>query len=224
MSVNGHFMRELFREQGYGQTYHKGHVICFQGDRFTQVFMVVSGIVKLYDIDETGSERTISFIAHPDVFPVIWLMREPPPVHLYYYEAVTDADCLMAPVEAARDFVSRRPAVLASLMDSLTQTYINSLGRVQNLEKSRLHERLEFVLYWLARRVGSVHGHIARIDAIVTQEDIARLAGVTRESMSLAINKLASGIIWREDHSTYIDLSKLPLNSMPTVFPKYTIN
>lgn len=215
-------MYDFFRSRGSNQTYRKGHVICFQGAAFTHVFMVTSGIVKFYDIDGAGSERTISFFAHPDVFPIIWLLHQPPAGQLYYYEAVSDASCLSLPVKEAREFITLNPKLLMSILDGLTRTYINLIGRVQNLERSHLVEKLEFVLYWLALRIGTVENRIARIDAIITQEDIARLAGVTRESMSLAIHKLGSETMWRENHSTYINLSKLSLSSMPTIFPRDT--
>jgi len=219
MSVDSHAMGDFFASVGHENTYHKGHVICFQGDRFESVWQVTSGIVKIYDIDRRGSERTISFFAEPDTFPMMWLMAHPPLLHLYYYEALTDATCRVAPMEAARSYLRSHQEALLSMMDALAQDHVNSMGRLQNMEKSHLVERLEFVLYWLTRRIGTVEGQVARIDALITQEDIARLAGVTRESMSLAINKLGSNILWRENHSTYIDLSKLPLSSMPTVYP-----
>lgn len=220
MSVSAEIMHDFFRARGAEHSYHKGHVICFQGDSFTQVFMVTSGIVKLYDIDGAGAERTISVFSHPDVFPIIWLLRQPPPHQLYYYEAVSDVTCLITPAEEAQAFIASNPIALQALLSSLTETYINLIGRVQNLERSHLGEKLEFVLYWLAQRIGTIEGQTARIDAIITQEDIARLAGVTRESMSLAIHKLGSDILWRENHSTYINLSKLSLNSLPTIYPR----
>lgn len=213
-------MYEFFAAQGYDNSYHRGHVICFQGDTFDQVFMVMSGIVKVYDIDDTGAERTISFFAHPDVFPIIWLLREPPPNHLYYYETVADTTCLIVPRQAAQAFLYAHPEALIVLMSNLVQAYVNLIGRIQKLERAQLNEKLEFVLFWLAQRVGTIEGNIARIDAVITQEDIARLAGVTRESMSLAINKMGSDILWREKHSTYINLSKLSLSSMPAIFPR----
>ena len=220
MSVSGKAIYDFFISQGYIHAYPRGHVICFQGDKFNQVFMVMSGIVKFYDIDGAGSERTISFFANPDVFPVIWLLSEPPPGQLYYYEAVADTTCLIAPASEARAFIAANPGALLMILDSLTQAYINLIGRVQNLERSHLGEKLAFVLYWLAQRIGTIDGQVARIDAIITQEDIARLAGVTRESMSLAINKMGSDVLWREKHSTYINLSKLSLNSMPAIYPR----
>jgi CRP-like cAMP-binding protein len=99
----------------------------------------------------------------------------------------------------------------------LVRSYINLAGRIQNLEKSRVGERLEFLLFHLAVTLGYPDGEITRIDASITQEDIARLAGVTRESLSLEINQRDDRPYWRNSNSTYIDLGNIDSSYMPTV-------
>ncbi len=44
------------------------------------------------------------------------------------------------------------------------------------------------------------------------------MAGVTRESVSLEMNHAkARELMWKEGHSTYIDVSKLDTEAMPAV-------
>jgi CRP-like cAMP-binding protein len=181
--------------------------------------MIDSGMVKIYDIDDDGDERTITMFARNHIFPIIWLLKARPDYHLYFYEAFTDVLFYVLPVERAQVFVSEQPDILAGLLDNVTKGYINYIGRVQNLEKSQIRERLEFVLYWLAMRLGAQERDlVVRIDAPITQQDLARLAGVSRESMSHAVTAVKPKLFWRVGTCTYIDLSKLDTAAMPKVY------
>jgi CRP-like cAMP-binding protein len=219
MSVELYGLAEYFRREGWVKEYPKGHVICSQGDSFEYVYMIDAGMVKIYSLDAAGSERTITIFSRHNIFPIIWLMERPPPRHLYYYEAFTKVSCYVAPLRKVKEYISNRPDILLPLVDILTKAYLNFTGRIENLEKSHIHERMEFVLYMLAIRLGTVQDNIACIDALITQEDIASLAGVTRETMSVEINAARSkGLIWKHGHKTYINLGLLDIEAMPTVF------
>ncbi|HUD11769.1 MAG TPA: Crp/Fnr family transcriptional regulator, partial [Candidatus Saccharimonadia bacterium] len=136
-----------------------------------------------------------------------------------YYEAFTDTEAYALSYEIVRKFLHDHPDMLLVVSDLLTKAYVNSIGQVENLEKSHIHERLEYVLYTLAARLGTNAGSVARIDALITQEDLARLAGVTRESMSLEMNRHRSrGLMWKKGNSTYIDVGRLDVASMPKFY------
>jgi CRP/FNR family transcriptional regulator len=219
MAAQAESLKNYFRSQNLVRVFNKGQVIISQGDEPYSVYLIKSGVVKLYSIDNAGFERTINIFSRDNAFPVTWLLKDLPSQHLYFYEAFTNVVCYQAPIEAARQYISRHTDLLLDLVDSLTKTQINLLGRIQNLEKSHVQERLEFVLYFLATRLGTFNGYVAAINAPITQEDIARLAGVTRESMSIEINKARNkGVMWKEQHVTFIDLQRLDLDDMPQIF------
>jgi CRP-like cAMP-binding protein len=213
-------LANCFEDQGDERTFKRGDIICTQGEPFVDVFFITSGIVKIYDLDVSGNERTITMFPHAHVFPLMWLMIEPSHAHAYYYEAYTEVTCLAVPRQKARDFISQRPELLMALLDVLTKAYMNMAGRIQNLEKSQIHERLHFVLYWLSQRLGdNPDDPVVRISAPITQGTLASLSGVSREAMSHEINR-ATGerVFWRKGHYTYIDISRLAVESMPKVF------
>ncbi len=212
-------LNDIFYNENFIRTYKKGDIIASQGDTFSYVYLIKRGMVKTYDLDDNGSERTISVFGRNVTFPIIWLLEEPPSRHLFYYEAFTDVVCYLVPKSKIRDYALSRPELMVAAADNLAKTYLTALGHVYNLEKSHIHERLEFVLYFLAMRVGTQEGNVTRIDTIITQEDLANLAGVTRESMSLEINRPRSqGLFWKDGNTTVIDLERIDLSSMPKVF------
>jgi len=201
-------LTNFFRRQNFLRRFEKGHLICSQEEQFDYVFMIHSGMVKMYDIDRNGDERTIAIFAGRSIFPLVWLLRDAPKEHLYYYEAYSDAICYVARQEEVRFFTRAHPHVLLGVADALAKAYINLAARVTNLERSHVRERMEFVLYMLATRLGTFEGTVAEISAIVTQEDISRMAGVTRESVSLEMNHAKEReLMWKHGHSTFIDIS-----------------
>jgi CRP-like cAMP-binding protein len=220
MSVAANELVDFFRRQNFLRQFRRGHVIFSQGDPLGFVYMIERGMVKIYDIDAGGNERTLTIFAKDHIFPVSWLLKDAPAGHLYFYEAIIDTACYAVDADTVKTFIKHRPEVLVSLLDGLTKSYISVIGRVQNLEKSHIHERLEYVLYLLAMRLGTFNEGVAHIEAAITQEDIARLAGVTREAMSQEINaSRAQRMYWREDGKTYIDTNQIDVMALPKIYP-----
>ncbi len=137
----------FFRRQNFLRRFEKGYMICSQEEQFDYVYMIQSGMVKMYDIDRNGDERTIAIFAGRSIFPLVWLLRDSPPDHLYYYEAYADVTCFIARQEEVRYFTRANPQVLLGVSDALAKAYINLAARITNLERSHVRERLEFVLY-----------------------------------------------------------------------------
>ncbi len=210
----------FFQEQNFVRKFHKGQLIFAHGEPFDYVFLVNSGMVKNYDIDDTGTERTLAIFGPGSVFPLTWLIRPCPTEYLFYYEAFSDTTCYLANVRTCLKFVEEHPEVLIGVASGVARAYINLANQVRSLERSHIHERLEFVLATLAAQLGKFNdaGTIAAIDAPITQEDISKLAGVTRESISLELNRArAKSMIWKDGHRTYIDVSRLHTADQPAV-------
>lgn len=209
----------FFRQQNFVRKFPASQVICSQSDRFEYVYLVDSGMAKSYDIDENGVERTLNIFGRANIFPLTWLLSNPPAEHIYYYEAFSNTTCYIAHKDDLLEFTRKNPQVMTGLADYVTRSYIALAGRVRNLERSQVRERLEYVLWVLANNLGTFNGHVAQIDWPVTQEDISKLAGVTRESISLEMNAQDTrDIMWKSGRDTFIDVSKLSLSNMPAIW------
>jgi CRP/FNR family transcriptional regulator len=213
---------QFFQSQNFVRRFTKGQLVCAQGEPFDYVYMINAGMVKIYDLDENGSERTLSIVTNTSVFPLVWLLEAPPAEHLYYYEAFTDTSCFIAEREELYGFVYEHPELMRAVVDALAKAYMNLAARIRNLERSHVHERLEFVLYMLAAGLGTFsEDDVAGIDTVITQEDISRLAGVTRESISLEINSARSRrVLWKDGRRTYIDVSKMETRGLPMFYER----
>jgi hypothetical protein len=96
-------------------------------------------------------------------------------------------------------------------LSTITKATIGLESRIQSLQRSKIEEKTEFTLYYLARRLGhSIDGHIYEIKKPITQQDIADLAGVNRETAArFLISIYANRVSWKAGPNYYIDINKL---------------
>lgn len=211
-------LTDFFRESGTHRHYPKGQVLYWPEERLQSVTFIESGLVKIYDADSYGNERTVSIFGKHSVIPISWLLKEQQEV-LFHYQTMSEVEGYTASREKLLRFIAKRPDVMLSLLNSVTKAYINQDARVFGLQKNNIRERLEFVLYYLARRLGTGPDTAVHIPGFITQQDLANLTGVTRESISRELNNItATGLIWKDDNDTYIDISKLKATNFPKVF------
>lgn|GEM_PF-3436512 len=202
-------LSEFFKSQGKPRHFAKGQLILATNERLNEVLEIRSGLVKVYDVDPYGNERTVTIFGKGHFFPLVWLLKQHEEV-IFFYQAISDVDVQSVSYESVVEFISDRNDILLDLVDKLTKAFINQDGRIYNLQHSNVREKLEFVLYHLGVRVGRVENNVAIIPGIITRAEIANLAGCSRESISRELNNItAAGLMWKKDGKTYVDFSKM---------------
>ncbi len=203
-------LERLFIEHSTIQQFHKKDIILSQCDAMNKVYMVREGVVRNYDINDVGQENTVSFLARYNIFPLSWLQSKGINKTMFYYEAFVDTTCYVADRAEILRLIHANTDILVFLTETVNKAYINHTGRILNLMHTRLHERVEYALYYLAIRLGNKNGSIYTIPYTFSHEEIAKLVGASREAVSLEVAKFKkSGLYSKMDHSLQIDISKL---------------
>lgn len=165
-------------------------------------YIIQSGHVKVYTINNAGEEQIVTFHSKHDIFPSSWLFNKAS-TSLYYYE--TFSDCQVATLP--RDVMSRQlgnPTHAAALTDYLATNYISMLMRVTALEQSRAREKIMFTLYQLLFRYGiETKPDTYVIELPLTHSIIASLVGLTRETTTAELNQLRKQKIISYHQHTY---------------------
>jgi CRP-like cAMP-binding protein len=159
------------------------------------------------------------------IFPLSWLLTSiPDSGSLYYYKALTDVELYLNNIDAVRDFVRNNALLSWRFVDILAKSYVNAVSRIQNLQKTNVEEKIDFIIYYLAILLGKRIGENKyEIDGIFTHQEIADLAGLTRESVSRQLKKTKyQKIIIKSNGKILLDLSQLDIDAMPVVFPVVT--
>jgi CRP/FNR family transcriptional regulator len=217
--LNSQKLLEFFKRRGEPVSFKKRSILVAQDAPLDSVYLITKGYVKVYDIDSTGAQRIISIFAPSHVLPISWLTLPPDTEALYFYAAMSQVECYQVPVAELEDLLND-PAMCRFIMDILVRAYINHASRIQNLESSHAAERIKFILYYLVQRLGTtVRDDVASLPVVITQQEIADLTGVARETVTIELRHLAQqGIYRREKGMMYINLDKLDVQSMPKIY------
>lgn len=211
---------DLFRSANRKREHIKGSAISLHGNPFDYVYYIDGGLVRVSDVDSSGVQRTVSIFSKGHVFPVLWPLANKPDSTIYDYHAITKTVTYRLPWLNIKDFMDKNIGFYKNLADILTRSYVNASARIINLQKTNVRERVEFILYYLAVILGTSKKNIAEIPVVLTQQEIADLAGLSRESVSHEISKdRYKDIFWKAGHKSYIDLSNLRTDKMQKIFP-----
>lgn len=190
--------------------YQKGDTILRARETPRGVYLIESGLIKMYSLSKQGDEHVLDFFGEGDLFPIIWPFRRS--VRSMYYEALTATDLWMIPRDNFRQFISSHPMVMSEMLEKLVDRYHLYVGRIDNLLYSDALERSAYRLLSLANRFGVKAGDVIVIDALITHEDLAHSISTTRETFGRSIGRMQKrGLIGYDDkrHIVIKDLSAL---------------
>lgn len=170
-------------------TFKKGAMIINLADEPSGVFYLKEGYVKMNTILANGNELTLNIYKPGSFFPMFWALggvsnnyafTAMTEVHLHKVSRVEITDFLKENSEVAFDLIRR---ILAG-MDGLVTNF-------RHLLVGSADTRVASALVLAAKRFGESNSTGAiTIKLNLTHQDIANLAGISRETASIAIGKL----------------------------------
>lgn len=198
---------ETFYKQFTIRNYKKGEMLIRADDDPQGIFCLTKGYVRQYTISKAGFELTLHILKPISYFPMVWAVNGTP--NLYYFEALTPVEVGRAPRNQVVDFIKDKPDVIFELLSELIEDYAESLTRIEHLVFSDAYRRVISVLLYIAKHFGEESGKGVAVNHRFTQQDIATLVGVARETASNELVKLEKkGLIKYIDHSMIFESIK----------------
>ena len=176
---------EIFYNQFSTRIYKKGETLIRADDNPQGIFCLTKGYVRQYTISKTGIELTLQILKPITYFPLIWAINGAP--NIYFYEALTSVQVGRAPKDQVVNFIKNKPAIILELMSKLLGDYAETLSRIEHLVFSDAYRRVISVLIYIAKHFGEEHPQGIVVDHRFTQQDIATLVGVARETASIEL-------------------------------------
>lgn len=180
-----HGLAGLFEKQPI-ERFNPGETVFFEGDPAKHVFEVTEGVVRLCKILVDGRRIVTGFLFAGDVIGVSQKRR-----FMYGAEAVTPVKlrritrrCLEEAVELSSQL---RPQVFAKLCDEMAAVQ----EQMVLLSCKSAEERVCSFLASLMKRCSASRSSAATIELPMTRLDIADYLGVTIETISRNLTKLA---------------------------------
>ncbi|OGK62114.1 hypothetical protein A2334_04625 [Candidatus Roizmanbacteria bacterium RIFOXYB2_FULL_38_10] len=191
---------ETFYKQFSIRNYKKNEMLIRADDDPQGIFCLLKGYVRQYTISKTGYELSLHILKPISYFPMVWAINGTP--NVYFFEALTPVEVGRAPRDKVVNFIKDKPTVIFELMSELLEDYAETLKRVEHLVFSDAYRRVISILLYITKHFGEPTDKGILVGHRFTQQDIATLVGVTRETASLEMIKLEKKkLIKYVDHS-----------------------
>ena len=179
------------------RAFTKGQMILLEDDLGQTFFVIGGGSVKITRLSDDGREVILAMLGESDFFGEMSLLdgagRSANVVALEASEVLT---------LARNDFLEilqEYPKISISLLEELTQRIRKSDQQIESLSLSDVEQRIGITLIRLAEELGTIKRGSVKIKDLPYQQDIANMAGTSRETVSRTFKLLEEkGLVTRE--------------------------
>jgi len=178
----------------------KRQIILYRGEATVSVYVVSKGIIRAYTLLNNGTEVIIALFGPGDFFPVNFDPSKAP-VSLFYYETMDEGTVETFTISEFKTYKQQ----LNSEDEDSARRYLSSLLHINALVQMTSLDRLCHTLRYLALRFGKpLFGKVyTRIELKLTQQDLANLCNMSRETTNIELNKLRAKKIITEKAKLY---------------------
>jgi CRP/FNR family cyclic AMP-dependent transcriptional regulator len=169
---------------------NRGERLFAEGDKGDQLYIIISGKIKLTKAAPDGRENLLSVHGPGEMFGELSLFDPVP--RTASATAVTDAELAALAHEDVRTWLSSRPEVAMHLLQALAQR-LRRINEVKaDLVFTDVPGRVSKALLDLAERFGVQNSDGIQVNHDLTQEELAQLVGASRETVNKALADFAA--------------------------------
>lgn len=178
-----------------------GSVVVRQGDPLGCLFLVTSGIVRLSSVTAEGREVVVALLGVGEVFGESALLGRASPVDA---RAVGAAEVVALPLEHVRDILRHHPGTSGELLRLVASRLHRTARALEEALVGSVTSRVSGRLCDLAEDHGVRDPEGVRIPLDLTQEELARMVGASREAVNRSMGGLAARGLVRTDGRTIV--------------------
>lgn len=177
----------------------KNQILLYQGEATASMYRVKKGLVRAYTVLENGSELIISISGPGDNFPAS-VHYDKAPTSMFYYEMMSEGEIEVYSLDEFQGFIESNK----DEAQKNARRYVGALLHINAIGQSSAIDKLVHTLRYLAVRFGIEYNTLfTRIDIKLTQSDIAKLANMSRETVSIEMKKLKAKNLVIEKNKYY---------------------
>ena len=181
----------LLEEMGIAtadRTYAPGEAVYRQGEYGDALYVLVSGVMKLFRPYSGSKEATLRLLRDWDIFGHLAFAGEAR--QRAYAEAVTECVVTKVPKIFVERAVRQEPRVAFKIMTLLELRLVQYEELVKCLLPRETEVRLANLLPILAQKFGDRRDGVVTIDLRLTHQDLAAMVASTRESVTKVLNEM----------------------------------
>lgn len=168
-------------------SFRRGHAIFVEGQSGDELYIIVTGKVKIGRSSHDGRENLLAILGPSDVFGELSVFDAGPRTSTV--TAVTAVSAVTMDRDALRAWMSAHPEIGEQLLRVLARRLRDTSDNLADLIFTDVPGRVAKLLLQLAHRFGVAHDDEAiRVAHDLTQEEIAQLVGASRETVNKALS------------------------------------
>jgi CRP/FNR family cyclic AMP-dependent transcriptional regulator len=168
-------------------SFRRGHTIFVEGQSGDELYIIVTGKVKIGRRSRDGRENLLAILGPSDVFGELSVFDAGPRTSTV--TAVTAVSAVTMDRDALRAWMSAHPEIGEQLLRVLARRLRDTSDNLADLIFTDVPGRVAKLLLQLALRFGVPHDDEAiRVAHDLTQEEIAQLVGASRETVNKALS------------------------------------
>ncbi|CAN3128118.1 Crp/Fnr family transcriptional regulator [Mycobacterium sp. smrl_JER01] len=166
-------------------TFPRGHRIFNEGELGDRLYIITSGTVKVGCRTPDGRESLLTLMGPADMFGELAIFDPGPRTSTV--TTLTAVQAVTMDRDALRFWIAERPEIADQLLRVLARRLRRTNDALCDLIFTDVPGRVAKQLLDLARRFGTQQGDSLRVDHGLTQEEMAQLAGSSRETINKAL-------------------------------------
>ena len=176
-------------EGGVTRRIPHGVVIVRQGQAVTCLFLVTAGAVRLASVTASGREVVVGLLCGGDLFGEAALLGHPSQVHA---QAVGPTIVLALPISSLRAILERNPETAEQLLRLIAARLHRTSAALEDALSADVPARVAGRLRELATHHGAPGPAGVRLRVPLTQDELARMVGASREAVNRSMGALAA--------------------------------
>ncbi len=190
-------------EIGINQKFSKNGIVFLEDEEGAALFIIISGKVKIVRTDDDGGEVILSILGKGDFFGEMAILDGLP--RSATVVSIDNSELFMIHRRDFLHLIERSPHVAVSLLRELTSRLRRSDGQIKSLSLKDAVGRVASVILQLADDTGKIKKGKVIIPDFPLQQDLANMAGTSRETISRTIHQfIREGLLEQQGNSLII--------------------
>lgn len=165
----------------------RGHTLYGDGDPFDALYVVRSGSLKTYVLNESGDMQVIGFHLPGEIVGIDALATDR---HISQAEALERSNICELPYTHLQKLASEVPALQRQLMRVISREVVAEHSHLVMMGKQPAQERLAIFLKSLSDRYSRLHRDGSALTLSMSRNDIANYLGLVVETVSRSLTRM----------------------------------
>jgi CRP-like cAMP-binding protein len=174
---------------GFSKKYAKDEIIFREDDPGSAMFVILTGKVKVVRTSNDGREVILTILSQYDFFGEMALLdglsRSASVI------STEESELFIIQREEFLNLLKQHPEISINLMQELTQRLRAADLKIKSLSLKDAEGKVATVLLQLAEEIGKIKQGVVEIDKLPLQQDLANMAGTSRETISRTLHSFA---------------------------------